>query len=299
MTKRAPAGLRRPGVRRRRGRRPGAPGRDREGRQGESDVWFVGVDQDARASGQMGPSPCAADRLPGDVAKLSPKYIAIRYADDQAGYLAGMVAASASRRPASIGAIAGDPGLCDPASGPCRASPSVRSPSTRTSDSRMGLGRGHGDDVARCRWRPRAAFADQFIAQNAGIDVVFQAGVVRQRRHRRRLCRGHQRDRRDVDRALSDPASRDCILTSAEKRYLQVGGRHDRRHRPRDARPAGDRLFDASDGGIGLGTVLRRGESSPGRTCRLGSTPRLPTSRPAGSAPVLRRRLRQGRRPIE
>ena len=60
------------------------------------DIWFIGVDHAPCINATGDVDPTFAD-CSGDVAKLLPKYIAINYAEDQAGYLAGMAAASASK----------------------------------------------------------------------------------------------------------------------------------------------------------------------------------------------------------
>src|SRR6266480_4392189 len=68
-------------------------------------TWFIGVDQS--------PICVTADGLPdatfackGDAKTLLPKYISLQFQEDQAGYLAGIVAAGASKS-GEIGAIGG------------------------------------------------------------------------------------------------------------------------------------------------------------------------------------------------
>jgi basic membrane protein A len=73
-------------------------------------VWFVGVDQ------QVGPGKdfCVDEQgnldtkyaCKGDATVLLPKYIQLVFKEDQAGYLAGMVAASASKS-GVVGAVGG------------------------------------------------------------------------------------------------------------------------------------------------------------------------------------------------
>ena len=74
-------------------------------------TWFVGVDQS--------PICVTADGLPdatfackGDAKTLLPKYISLQFQEDQAGYLAGIVAAGASKS-GEIGAIGGS-SICAP-----------------------------------------------------------------------------------------------------------------------------------------------------------------------------------------
>ena len=68
------------------------------------DVWFIGVDQAPCIDATGAPDPtfgCA-----GDLATLLPNFIGLQYAEDQAGYLAGIVAASISTN-GKVGAIGG------------------------------------------------------------------------------------------------------------------------------------------------------------------------------------------------
>jgi basic membrane protein A len=74
-------------------------------------IWFVGVDQS--------PICVTADGLPdatfackGDAKTLLPKYLSLEFQEDQAGYLAGIVAAGASKN-GEIGAIGGT-SICAP-----------------------------------------------------------------------------------------------------------------------------------------------------------------------------------------
>lgn len=211
-------------------------------------VWFVGVDQEPCA-GADGAIASPSIDCTGDATKLSPKYIAIRYPDDQAGYLAGMVAASASRS-GVIGAIGGDPTCASCirsmqgfALGATSVNPDIRL--------RIGWVAGSAEGVGGSQGSART-FADRFIAQNAGIDVVFQVGGSPDNGVIDAACAARiSAIGGDVDRTLTDPASRDCILTSAEKRFsksvadtivaIDQG-----------TATGGSNLFDASDGGIGL-----------------------------------------------
>ena len=104
-------GLRRPGLQRHRDRRLQPDERHDEGRQGQPDIWFIGVDQSPSASTRHGADD-ATFACKGDAATLLPNYISITYKEDQAGYLAGIVAAAVSKT-GSIGAIGGTT-LCAP-----------------------------------------------------------------------------------------------------------------------------------------------------------------------------------------
>ncbi len=179
------------------------------------DIWFIGVDHAPciNATGDVDPS--FAD-CSGDVAKLLPKYIAINYAEDQAGYLAGIVAASASKS-GIIGTVGGV-SLC----GPCirymqgyelgaksvNKDIQVKSAFVSASDFKVGF----ADQAAG------KTFGDQFIKLNAGIDVLFQvAGLTGNGLIDAACAAKINAIGVDVDQHQSYPASAACILTSAEK----------------------------------------------------------------------------------
>jgi basic membrane protein A len=178
------------------------------------DIWFIGVDHAPciDAAGDVDPTFTCA----GDVSVLLPKYIAINYAEDQAGYLAGIVAGLATKSN-TIGAIGGV-SLC----GPCirymqgyelgakSVNPAIVVKSAFVSDSDFKVG--FADQAAG------KTFGDQFITQNAGLDVLFQVagltgnGIVDAACAAKINAIGV-----DVDQHESYPASQACILTSAEK----------------------------------------------------------------------------------
>lgn len=68
------------------------------------DVWFIGVDQAPCIDAAGAPDPTFA--CEGDLATLLPNFVGLQYAEDQAGYLAGIVAASISEND-TIGAVGG------------------------------------------------------------------------------------------------------------------------------------------------------------------------------------------------
>ena len=69
------------------------------------DIWFIGVDHNPCIDAKGDISPDFSD-CSGKLDVLIPNYIAINYQEDQAGYLAGIVAASASKS-GIIGAVGG------------------------------------------------------------------------------------------------------------------------------------------------------------------------------------------------
>ena len=179
------------------------------------DIWFIGVDH-APCLDKTGTVDLTFADCSGDVAKLLPKYIAINYAEDQAGYLAGIVAGLATKSN-TIGAVGGV-SLC----GPCirymqgyelgakSVNPNVVVKSAFVSDSDFKVG--FADQAAG------KTFGDQFITQNKGLDVLFQvAGLTGNGLVDAACAAKINAIGVDVDQHESYPASQACILTSAEK----------------------------------------------------------------------------------
>jgi len=179
------------------------------------DIWFIGVDHAPCINATGDVDPTFAD-CSGDVSVLLPKYIAINYAEDQAGYLAGIVAASATKSNV-IGAVGGV-SLC----GPCirymqgyelgakSVNPAITVKSAFVSDSDFKVG--FADQAAG------KTFGDQFITQNKGLDVLFQvAGLTGNGLVDAACAAKINAIGVDVDQHESYPASQACILTSAEK----------------------------------------------------------------------------------
>ncbi len=180
------------------------------------DIWFIGVDHAPCINATGDVDPTFAD-CSGDIATLLPNYIAINYAEDQAGYLAGIVAASVTDADI-VGAIGGV-SLC----GPCiryiqgyvlgakSVNPDITVKTAWVSDSDFRLG--FADQAAGKN------FAQQFITQNPGIDVLFQVAGLTGNGVIDAACEaGINAIGVDVDQHESYPASQACILTSAEKK---------------------------------------------------------------------------------
>jgi basic membrane protein A len=214
------------------------------------DTWFIGVDHDPciNATGDL--DPTFAD-CSGDIATLLPKYIAISYAEDQAGYLAGIVAASALPAPDIIGAIGGV-SLC----GPCiryiqgyemgaksvNAELSVKAAWVSDSDFRLGF----ADQAAG------KTFGQQFIQQNAGIDVLFQVAGLTGNGVLDAACEAEiHAVGVDVDQHESYPAAQACILTSAEKKLANSVSQSIAAIADGSAK-GGKTIFDAANDGIGV-----------------------------------------------
>lgn len=180
------------------------------------DIWFIGVDHAPCINATGAVDPTFAD-CSGDIATLLPNYIAINYAEDQAGYLAGIVAASLTDADI-VGAIGGV-SLCGPciryiqgySIGAKSVNPDITVKAAWVSDSDFRLG--FADQAAGKN------FAQQFITQNPGIDVLFQVAGLTGNGVIDAACEaGISAIGVDVDQHESYPASQACILTSAEKK---------------------------------------------------------------------------------
>lgn len=214
------------------------------------DIWFIGVDHAPCISATGDLDPTFAD-CSGDIATLLPKYIAISYAEDQAGYLAGIVAASAVPAPDIIGAIGGV-SLCGPCiryiqgyeMGAKSVNPDIKVKAAWVSDSDFRIG--FADQAAG------KTFGQQFIQQNAGIDVLFQVAGLTGNGVLDAACEAEiNAVGVDVDQHESYAAAQACILTSAEKKLSNsvqqtieaiAGG----------TAKGGATLFDAKNDGIGV-----------------------------------------------
>jgi basic membrane protein A and related proteins len=212
------------------------------------DIWFIGVDQ--------GPPCVDAEGLPdltfacaGDAATLLPQYIALSYQEDQAGYLAGMVAASVSET-GTIGAIGGIT-LC----GPCirymqgyilgaeSINPDINVVTAFVTES--DFTKAFNDPVTG------TTFGGQFIQQNPEVDVLFQVagktgnGILDAACEAQILGVGV-----DVDQALSYPNAAPCIVTSATK-SLSLAVLTNIQAIADGSAQGGDDHWDASRDGVG------------------------------------------------
>jgi basic membrane protein A len=179
------------------------------------DVWFIGVDQAPICVDETG-NLDTTFACKGDAATLLPQYIALGYQEDQAGYLAGIVAASVSKT-GKLGAIGGIT-LC----GPCiryiqgfelgaksyNPNATVTSAYVTTSD----FVKAFNDPVTG------TSFGTQFLQQNPDVDVLFQvAGKTGNGILDAACSAGIYGIGVDVDQALSYPNAAKCTVTSAQK----------------------------------------------------------------------------------
>jgi len=212
------------------------------------DIWFVGVDQAPICVDATG-APDSTFACKGDAKTLLPKYIALGFEEDQAGYLAGIVAASISKS-GTIGAIGGIT-LC----GPCvryiqgyvlgaqsvNANIKVKTAYVTTSDFKKAF----ADPVTG------KAFAQQFIQQNKP-DVLFQVAGLTGNGMLDAACAANVWGIGvDVDQFLSYPAADKCIVTSAEK-HLSSAVDQTIKAIAAGTATGGDLKFNATNDGIGV-----------------------------------------------
>jgi basic membrane protein A and related proteins len=218
-------------------------------------VWFVGVDQ------QVGPGKdfCVDEQgnldtkyaCKGDATKLLPKYIQLVFKEDQAGYLAGMVAASASKS-GVVGAVGGLT-TCGPCvryiQGYALGAKSIKSDATVVSayvtksfDPVKSFGDQPGGKL----------FAQNLMASNPTLDVLFAVGGLTGNGALDAACdKGIWAIGVDVDQFVSYPADDKCILTSAEK---HLSAAVDQAIKALNAGPvaAGPLVFEATNDGVGV-----------------------------------------------
>jgi basic membrane protein A and related proteins len=217
-------------------------------------VWFVGVDQAPLCVDATGaPDTANPPKCAGDPATLLPKFVAIRYAEDQAGFLAGIVAASVSKT-GKIGAIGGInliPAVVRYIQGYELGAKSVNPSITVTSKyaSTSDFGKAFNDPAFG------KTYATQFISQT-GVDVLFQVagktgnGVLQAACAANIVGIGVDVDQYQSLNAASDPTYK-CILTSATK-GLSASVESTIKAIAGNSAKGGNVTYDATNAGIGL-----------------------------------------------
>lgn len=215
------------------------------------DVWFIGVDQAPCIDAEGAPDPTFT--CEGDLATLLPNFVGLQYAEDQAGYLAGIVAASISEN-GNIGAIGGInsvPAVVKYIQGYEMGAQSVNADANVFVDyvSTSDFGVAFNDPAAG------RTFAEQFIDTN-DVDVLFQVAGKTGNGVLEAACAADiQGIGVDVDQWLSLDAENnpayDCIVTSAEKKLASsveqtISAIAD------DSVTPGIATFNAANEGIGL-----------------------------------------------
>jgi basic membrane protein A len=212
-------------------------------------IWFVGVDQSPICVTPEG-KPDTAFACKGDAATLIPNYVSLAFKEDQAGYLAGIVAASISKS-GEIGAIGGTT-LC---------APCVR----YIQGYELGAKSVNPNIVVKAAYVTRdfsakafqdqpggKTFADNFLTTNPKVDVLFQvAGLTGNGVLDSACAKGINGIGVDVDQFLSYPNAAKCIVTSAEK-HLQKAVGDAIKGIAAGTTKAGNSNFDATNDGIGV-----------------------------------------------
>lgn len=175
------------------------------------DVTFIGVDQGICVDEEGAPD--ATFTCAGDAAALLPNYQGIVFAEEQAGYLAGIVAASISES-GTIGSVAGTrvPAVVAYIAGYEAGAKSVNPDiETLTQEVNPDPAKGFNDPATG------KAIAQQFMGQ--GADVLFQvAGLTGQGVLEAACDAGVYGIGVDVDQVDTLPNLSGCIVTSAEKK---------------------------------------------------------------------------------
>jgi basic membrane protein A len=176
-------------------------------------IWFISVDVAPCVDPQGNPDATFACK--GDAATLLPKLIGIQFEEDQAGYLAGIVAAAVSKTGVigQIGGINNNPAVVRYMQGYILGAQSYN-PKVTVDTAFFSTG-----DIIKAYADPvwGKTFSKQFIAQK-GVDVLFQvAGSTGNGALDAACDAGIYGIGVDVDQYLSYPSADKCIVTSAEK----------------------------------------------------------------------------------
>ena len=216
-------------------------------------IKFVGIDQSPICVDEQGNAD-SNFACKGDAATLLPNYISIEFQEDQAGYLAGIVAASLSKS-GKIGAIGGTS-----ACAPCIRYIQGYELGAKSVNPDIAVNSAYVvSDFSNTAFHDQAAgkqFADQFLAQYAGTDVMFQVagdtgnGVLQAACAANLLGIGVDVDQYLSLNAAANPAY-SCLVTSAEK-HLQAATSETVQAFVAGTATAGDRLYSAANDGIGV-----------------------------------------------
>jgi basic membrane protein A len=217
------------------------------------DVWFVGVDHSACLDAEGNNDPTFACAGSANWPTLLPNYIGNNYQEDQVGYLAGIAAAKATKSNI-IGAVGGIT-LC----GPCvrymqgyvlgakSVNPAIQVKVAWVTDS---------DFTKAFADQPLGrTFTEQFLAQNPGMDVVFQVAGLTGNGVVDAACAANiGAIGVDVDQNLSYPATyadgTSCYITSATK-ALQYSVAESIKAIAAGTAKGGFQLWNAANNGVG------------------------------------------------
>ncbi|MDQ6682617.1 MAG: BMP family ABC transporter substrate-binding protein [Chloroflexota bacterium] len=182
-------------------------------------IKFIGVDQGVCVTEQGEPDPNFGCK--GDAAKLLPNYQGLVFKEAQPGYLAGIVAGSISKSGhiAAIGGTKVVPAVANYmagyANGAAKVNPNVKVELQYVSD--------QPDAKAFNDPAGGKAFAEQLLAKNKDVDVLFQVAGKTGNGVLQAACNANiHAIGVDVDQHLSTPESAKCIVTSAEKKLTKA-----------------------------------------------------------------------------
>ncbi|MGI8872059.1 MAG: BMP family ABC transporter substrate-binding protein [Candidatus Limnocylindria bacterium] len=182
-------------------------------------IKFIGVDQGVCVTEQGEPDPSFGCK--GDAAKLLPNYQGLVFKEAQPGYLAGIVAGSISKSGhiAAIGGTKVVPAVANYmagyANGAAKVNPNVKVELQYVSD--------QPDAKAFNDPAGGKAFAEQLLAKNKDVDVLFQVAGKTGNGVLQAACNANiHAIGVDVDQHLSTPESAKCIVTSAEKKLTKA-----------------------------------------------------------------------------
>ena len=212
-------------------------------------IKFIGVDQSPICVTEAGKLDTTF-ACKGAAKTLLPNYTSIAFKEDQAGYLAGIVAASVSKT-GTIAAVGGTT-LC----GPCVRYIQGYELGAKSVNANVKVVIAYVTrDFSKAAFHDQAGgktFAQSMLATNKDIDVIFQVagetgnGVIDAACAANIWAIGV-----DVDQFLSYPAADKCILTSAEK-SLVLSVSSDLKALAAGTLPAGDQTWGAAQDGIGV-----------------------------------------------
>jgi basic membrane protein A len=209
-------------------------------------VWFVIVDV-APCVDETG-APDSTFKCKGDASKLLPKLIGINFQEDQVGYLAGIVAASATKKNVigQLGGVNSNPAVVKYLQGYALGAKSYNPNINVVTDffSTGDLKQAYGDPVYG------KTFSQQFITQKK-VDVVFQVAGATGNGALDAACEaGILAIGVDVDQYQSYPTAQKCIVTSAEKHLSSAVSQTIKAIKAGTAK-GGVSVFNAKNDGIG------------------------------------------------
>ena len=210
---------------------------------------FIGVDQSPiciKADGSQDFTfPC-----PADSTTIAPNYTSLAFQEDQAGYLAGIVAAGTSKS-GTIGAIGGT-SICAPC---VRYIQGYELGAKSVNSSIKVVSAYVTNDFSAAAFQDQAGgktFAENFLAQNKDVDVLFQVAGLTGNGVLDAACAANIKGIGvDVDQFLSYPNAAPCLLTSAEK-HLELAVSSALEAKAAGTLKAGTTLYDAKNDGIGV-----------------------------------------------